>query len=174
MERQYARWSMMSRLNRRFGSLMAPATCGLILAGLTACTEEPSADTTTANIQGANTQSDSAALTASTAEPDGAEPDGIVTTPESLETDLNSALPKGSTAEQVSAYLADRNIEHSGAQDQSNMAHMGANPDEKLMTAIMRDVKTSALAKQSIAMKFYFDDANKLVRTTVEEVNTGL
>lgn len=76
---------------------------------------------------------------------------------------LQSALPVGSTASEVTTYLDREGIEHSGYVER-----------ERIINAILRDVEKSLLVSRSIRVDFHFDNAGKLVAIEARDVRTGL
>lgn len=95
-------------------------------------------------------------------------------TASALQQEIEAALPPGSSVADVTAWLARKGIEHSPPVDQRSLAHMGANPDEILVSAILRDVEKRPLVATSLAVSFRFDRADRLKTVTVETVRTGL
>jgi hypothetical protein len=90
-----------------------------------------------------------------------------------LESAISSELPNGSDADAVFAFLKVRNIEHSKLIDQADQKHMGKNPNEKIISAIIRDTQKGAFVSGNLAITFRFDQSDKLVGSLVENVNTG-
>jgi hypothetical protein len=91
-----------------------------------------------------------------------------------LQREIDAELPPGTSLAQVTAWLAARGIEHSPPVDQRKQAHMGANPDEILVSAILRDVARRPLVTTSLAISFRFDRSERLKSAEVETVRTGL
>jgi hypothetical protein len=90
-----------------------------------------------------------------------------------LESAIASELPNGSSVDQVFAFLKARNIEHSQLIDQADQKHMGKNPDEKIVTAMIRDTQKGVFVSGNLSITFRFDKADKLVGSLVENINTG-
>jgi hypothetical protein len=93
---------------------------------------------------------------------------------ESMQSELNKALPKGTDSAAVEKYLTDKGFEHSGIIDNADSAHMGADPETLELKSIIRETKKSAMATTDIAMTFTFDRDKKLTDIAVKEVHTGL
>jgi hypothetical protein len=95
-------------------------------------------------------------------------------TVESLQTELDRALPKGTDMAKVDSYLADRGFGSSGLIDNAEMAHMGFDPETYELRSIIRETGKSLLVTTDIAMVFTFDREKKLKNIAVNEVHTGL
>ena len=72
------------------------------------------------------------------------------------------ALPPGSTADEVIAYLKQQNIE---ASDYENKAPQ--------LTAIVRDVKKNLIIQTALQLQFTFDEDKSLLDTSINTVFTG-
>lgn len=97
------------------------------------------------------------------------------TTVSTVENDIRSHLPIGSSKADVDAYLDQRKIPHSWVRKGQ------ASPDGKIVipnshteAALIRDVRMNGMVRTDIEIEFKFDDSDsKLVSYSVREVYTG-
>ena len=81
---------------------------------------------------------------------------------EVLKAELQIALPVGSAPDEVSRYLDQKAIEHSG--------FVG---NEQVINAVIRNVEKRALTSRSLRIDFQFDAERKLSSITVSDAFTG-
>ena len=83
-------------------------------------------------------------------------------TPEGLRAEFEQALPLGTSAEQVTAYL-----------DSHQMEHSDLNAQDHTIAAIVRDVERGVLTRKSLSAVFKFDTSGRLARIDVKASFTG-
>jgi outer membrane lipopolysaccharide assembly protein LptE/RlpB len=98
---------------------------------------------------------------------------GRTTDPQVLQTQLQSALPLGASAQAVEAYLVANGYDPSGLIDNKTMAHMGKDPTTYEVLSIVRATRTSLFVRTDLQLTFTFDQAKKLTAIKVAEVHTG-
>lgn len=79
-----------------------------------------------------------------------------------LERTLRADLPVGTQARRVLAYLAEREIEHSGLVD-----------DGRTLDAIWRDTERRGLTRRAVQVRFRFDAGGRLEGLNAREQFTG-
>jgi len=83
-------------------------------------------------------------------------------TRDKLRSELSAAVPQGTEASAVIAWLDRKSIENSGYVT-----------EQRVIDAIVRDVEKTGLVTKSLRIVFRFDEAGKLVATDVTEAFTG-
>ncbi len=98
-------------------------------------------------------------------------------TVEEAERLIDENLPPGSTAEEISAFLASRNIDHGDferAGSYTVLQEAGIPPDTVVIGALIRDTHRSLiLFTGDIDIFFILDDERKLKDRVIREVFTG-
>ncbi len=90
-----------------------------------------------------------------------------------LQRELAIALPTGSSVEAVISYLDQKKIEHSQLDSHAGSAHLGLNPDESSIAAIIRNTRRVFPVSYSITMMFTFGPDRKLNSIKIDEAGTG-
>ncbi len=93
---------------------------------------------------------------------------------ETIQSELNRDLPKGTDSQVIEKYLIDKGFEHSGIIDNAGSTHMGADPETLELRSIIRETRKNMLVTTDIAMIFTFGRDHKLRNISVKESHTGL
>ncbi|MEL6877133.1 MAG: hypothetical protein AAGL68_03435 [Pseudomonadota bacterium] len=95
-------------------------------------------------------------------------------TSEQISAQLAQNLPNGTSAQAVVDYINENDLSSDGPVNLESLRPVKDAPQTSDLLAIVRDVRKSALVSTAVQMRFVFDDEQKLIETSVREINTGL
>ncbi len=94
-------------------------------------------------------------------------------TPDKLRTQLQTALPIGSSFKAVADYLNANSLNDGIVISDKDLYPVIGKPELLELKSIARNTRKSLMVKTSISMTFLFDQSRKLTAMDVKEVYTG-
>ncbi|MCJ2188970.1 hypothetical protein [Novosphingobium beihaiensis] len=90
-----------------------------------------------------------------------------------IKAEIAEQLPRHTPAAKVEAWLAARELPHSGLIDNTNLAHMGFDPETYEIKALIRGSAKPALVRTDMQLVFVFNRERRLIESRVTPVHTG-